>query len=309
MSLRSPGHARHGLALAAALLLIAPNALAAPVVGFVEDWPGTSTQGWAGGPSHIVFSNPGTGGVGGAADGYLLGTMTASNFFGARSFGAEYTGDWTAAGVQAVRFALNDVGVTDGFEIHFCIGTLANFWQYNTGYIAPANQWSSFTVDLSDSNAFTHIIASDGLGYAFALQNATAILLRHDLAPFGQFPDTIRGDVGIDRVELLGTQVGVGDPPAIPRALTLRAPQPNPSRGPVAFAIETSDAGPVTLEIVDVQGRRVRREVLAAGTAGPRTWLWDGLDLNGRRVAAGSYRVRATGGSGGASRSLVRLGE
>lgn len=307
MSFRCPAYARNGLV--AALLLIATNALAAPVVGFIEDWPGTSTQGWDGGPSHIVFSNPGTGGVGGAGDGYLFGTMTANNFFGARSFGAEYTGDWTAAGVQALRFALNDVGVTEGFEIHFCIGTLSNFWQYNAGFIAPTNQWSSFIVDLSDSNAFTHIIAGDAFGYAHALQNATVILLRHDLAPYTQMPNPIQGDVGIDRVELLSSTVGVVDTPAIPRALTLRAPQPNPSRGPVAFAIETSDAGPVTMEIVDVQGRRMRREVIAAGVAGPRTWLWDGLDQDGRRVAAGSYRVRAIGASGGASRSVIRLGE
>jgi hypothetical protein len=293
-----------------ALLLLAPFARSAPVVGFIEDWPGTSTQGWDGGPTHIVFSNPGSGGVGGVGDGFLLGTMSGPpNFFGARSFGVEYTGDWSAAGVNALRFSLNDVGTTDGFEIHFCIGTLTNFWQYDTGYIAPANQWSSFTVDLSDSNAFTQIIAADGLGYAWALQHATAILLRHDRAPFGQFPDVIIGDVAIDRFELLAGTVGVEDPSPTRRVLRLRPPQPNPSRGPVAFAIETAEPAAVTMEIVDVLGRRVRREVLPAGPVGLRTWLWDGRDQDGRLVAAGGYRVRAVGSSGGVSRGLVRLGD
>ena len=40
---------------------------AAPALGFREDFPGVSTSSWSGG---APFSNPGTGGVGGA-DGYL----------------------------------------------------------------------------------------------------------------------------------------------------------------------------------------------------------------------------------------------
>jgi flagellar hook assembly protein FlgD len=60
---------------------------------------------------------------------------------------------------------------------------------------------------------------------------------------------------------------------------------------------------------VDVQGRVVRRAVLPAGSAGARTWAWDGRDQSGRKVAAGCYRVRAEGRSGGVSQSLVRLGD
>src|SRR5262245_50629447 len=50
-----------------------PAAIAAPTLGFIEDWPGTSLDGWAGGGGNptLTLTNPGTGGVGGANDGYL----------------------------------------------------------------------------------------------------------------------------------------------------------------------------------------------------------------------------------------------
>jgi hypothetical protein len=261
----------------------------------------------------LAFSNPGTGGAGGPGDGFLTVTNTTGipNFFGARSFGPEYTGDWSAAGVQAVRVFLNDIGVADGFEIHFCIGTLTDFWQYNPGFVPLSNLWSAFTADLTDSTAFTHIIATDGFGYAWALEHATAVLLRHDHAPFAQFPDNTVGDLGIDRFELVGGGVSVDGPAPVARpSLSLGTPYPNPSRGPVAIGFQLGDASPVTFEVVDVQGRLVRRVTLPAGPAGLRTWMWDGRDQGGRRVAAGSYRVRASSPSAGdVNRSVVRLGD
>ena len=310
-----PGHfrisARHRLVAFIVVVMFgaAARAGAGPVLGFLEDWPGTSTQGWGGGPSHIVLSNPGTGGVGGASDGYLLATLSGTpNFLGTRSNGAEYTGDWTAAGIRSVKVWLNDVGTSNGFEIHFCIGNIGNFWQYNPGFIPPSDAWSAFVVDLQDSTAFTHIIANDGFGFAWALQHTTTILLRHDFAPYSMEPDPTSGDLGIDHLELLGATGAVdGRRPLSGPALMIRPPQPNPSRRAVALAIETADPAEISIEIVDIQGRLVRRAVLPGGSAGVRSWLWDGRDESGRRVAAGSYRVRAVGRSGRVSRSLVRL--
>ena len=46
-----------------------------PVPGFVEDWPGTGLHGWGGGSN---YSNPGTGGVGGVGDGFLILSNTLS---------------------------------------------------------------------------------------------------------------------------------------------------------------------------------------------------------------------------------------
>ena len=89
-----PGPAARNAALAAlAVALLASAAIAAPLVGFLENWPGTSLQGWGGGAELV---NPGTGGAGGAGDGFLQVSTPFPAHLGANSFGTEYAGDWIA---------------------------------------------------------------------------------------------------------------------------------------------------------------------------------------------------------------------
>jgi len=296
-----------GAPLALVLLAFFAGAVAAaPVPGFVEHWPGTSLQGWS---SQSDNSNPGTGGYLGAGDGYLLvsAPSMSTNNLGTASFGPEFTGNWTAAGITQVRVWLNDVGTDDPLEIHFSTGNGANFWQYNVAFLPPHNQWAQFTVDLTNSANWTRIIGFTGT-FAQALSNVDRVHLRHDNAPFSQVPNPVTGDVGIDRLLLTN---GIVDVPAAgavaPRALQLSAPTPNPSRGPVAFRLETYDAEPVTIEVLDAAGRLVRRAEVTASGAGARTWVWDGRDAAGRRTAPGYYGVHAMGAAGGVSRGLVRV--
>jgi len=294
----------------ALMTLFAGTADAAPTVGFVEHFPGTSTGTWSN--ISTVLSNPGTGGVNGAGDGFLVITSASPTSLGAMSNGAEYAGDWTAAGINKVTLWLNDIGADDPLEIHFGIGDAregsGNFWQYNTGFIPPLHAWAQFTVDLSSSSAFTQIINTTGGTFAAALANVQRILVRHDLAPYVQNPNAQAGDYGVDEILLSHSTTGV-DPPAARalRPVQLAPPSPNPSRGPVAFALESNGAEPIRIEIVDVMGRVLRHTTLAAA-AGPRIWTWDGADDSGARVAAGCYRVRAFSASGGTSRAFVRLG-
>jgi len=298
------------LALGIAFLFpLAGTALAAPTLGFIENWTGTTLHNWGGGATN---SNPGTGGFGGAGDGYLrFSTPSPSGLqhrLGVRSFGTEYQGDWLAAGISQVRLWLNDVGVDDPLEMHFSIGIeQSNFWQYDIAFLPPHGQWAEFVVDLSSATNWTRTIGDVGT-FAAALQGVTTVHVRHDHAPFIQEPDFLDGEVGLDRLLLTNGVVGI-DPggPIVPRALHLAAPAPNPSRGQVALSLEVYDGGPVTLEIVDAAGRLVRRAELAAMGPGARTWTWDGRDATGRQTPAGYYRVRAMGPSGGMSRGLVRV--
>ena len=188
--------------LAAGLMLLATAAAwAGPVRGFREDWTGTSTHGWGGGAGGgATLSNPGAGGTGGASDGFLLITQGDPGPYGARSTGAEYTGDWMAAGIERVRVALNDVGSADTFEIHFCVGNTSNFWQYNPGFVPPNGAWQEFSVDLTDESQWTRIIGSGT--FAEALQFADRILVRNDSPPFVRVPDLTLGDLGIDGLVL-----------------------------------------------------------------------------------------------------------
>jgi flagellar hook capping protein FlgD len=279
---------------------------AAPVLGFHESWSGTSVNGW-GGSFNITYTNPGTGGVLGAGDGYLALSEGLAGHFGTESTGPEYVGDWLAAGITQIRLSLNDINTPQSFEIHLAIGNFNNLWEYTPGFIPPNKRWAEFLVDLTDSSKFTHIITLDGRGFLAALQDVQVLHIRHDLAPYGQIPDNIAGDLGIDDVILTDHSASVPvdvRPAAV--AVELASPRPNPSHGPVVLMVESHDAAPVTIEIVDMAGRRVRSTTLADG-AGTHVWMWDGRDNRGAPVGAGRYIARATSVSGGTSRTIVRI--
>ena len=64
--------------------------------------------------------------------------------------------------------------------------------------------------------------------------------------------------------------------------------EPNPSRGRVAFVIDGSGAAVTGVDVVDLQGRLVRRLDPAGSVAGAPLG-WDGTDARGTRVSAGVY--------------------
>lgn len=285
--------------------LVPGPASAEPTIGFVESFTGAGNL--ADWDSQALRTNPGTGGVGGAADGYLHLARTFDASLGARNVTTNYAGNWLTAGVNRVRFSLNDVEANQDLEIHFLIGNSGNFWQYDTGFIPPENAWGEFTVDLRDTANFTRVIGFLDETYSTALQTADRILIRHDMAPYMQTPNPITGEFGLDEIKLEQSLVGIDPLAPGPRArpVMLAPPFPNPSRGSAVFSFETFDGGPVTLSVVDARGRIVRRETVAPGTAGRHAWTWDGRDAGGRLAAAGAYRVRAWGPAGGTSRALV----
>ena len=299
------------LGLLAALLSVVSwgaVAQAGPTLGFVENWTGTTVSTWGGGSA---ASNPGTGGFSGSSDGFLLVSNAATANLGVRSKGAEYAGDWNAAGITQVRVWLNDVGTSEPLEIHFGFGrdildTSPNDWQYNVGLIPPLHAWGQYIVDLTAAN-FTQIHGTGTL--ADALSNVKTIHLRHDVAPFIGNPDPIQGDFGVDHLLLTNGLVSVEPGPraGVTRPVQLAAPIPNPSRGSVVMSLDAFDPAPVHLQIVDASGRVVRHVEMTAGAAGRAVWTWDGANDVGAKVAPGYYRARAWNAAGGTSRPLIRI--
>ncbi len=84
-----------------------------------------------------------------------------------------------------------------------------------------------------------------------------------------------------------------GPTPAI--AGRLLPPAPNPTRGGAWLSWELAAPAPVSLDIVSVNGRRVRSLTAASASAAGRTW-WDARDQHGQRVPAGVYYIRAHAG-------------
>jgi hypothetical protein len=76
----------------------------------------------------------------------------------------------------------------------------------------------------------------------------------------------------------------------------------------VAFVLDGASAGPVTVELVDLSGRIVRRLLVNAPLSPGRQCLrWDGRDSVGRDAAAGVYFVKVTTRAGAAVAKIALI--
>jgi hypothetical protein len=85
--------------------------------------------------------------------------------------------------------------------------------------------------------------------------------------------------------------IGVAPVAAAPAGLRIEGIAPNPAAGAARVAFALPLPGTVSLAVVDVAGRIVRKARFAA--AGPASWTWDGRDEAGQAAPAGVYLVRA----------------
>jgi hypothetical protein len=198
------------------------------------------------------------------------------------SSGDEYAGDWRAAHVNQIKLKLNDVGTSQGLEIHLSIGSSSNLWQYNTAFIPPSNAWGSFSVNLDDSANFTHII---NFGGSFqALQNADRILVRHDLAPYMQTPNTTPGFW--PRRRRTDEPVSRRAAGAMTRPVEPATPYPSP-RADGLLRVRCSTHRRCGCPCSTPQDASCAAD--AAGTGpGRRIWMWDGWMTAGARSGGSS---------------------
>lgn len=179
----------------------------AQVFGFVDDFSTPDTNGWT---SFNANTNPGTGGVGGAGDGYLNIAQFPNPFnFGSHNDGPNYVGNWTAAGITQVSFYLNDVNTDEVFSFHFLVtggaggGAGESTFLYNIGFDPPSGAWQQYSVPLTNENDWTLVSGQGTL--ADVLADIADAHFRHDLAPFENPPDRTVGDIGIDNIALVPT--------------------------------------------------------------------------------------------------------
>lgn len=81
-----------------------------------------------------------------------------------------------------------------------------------------------------------------------------------------------------------------------PLKFTALVPMPNPFHGHTVIKFALPEKQNVTLDIYDVNGRRVTRLLNGKLNAGWHTVTWNGTDARGRRVKSGVYFYRLTAG-------------
>ncbi|MFM7232900.1 MAG: alpha-amylase family glycosyl hydrolase [bacterium] len=109
-------------------------------------------------------------------------------------------------------------------------------------------------------------------------------------APLGYTPFSLKTVPGMQYATI---DASLSAPPR-PRPTTLAlASTPNPFRDETVVTLALAREGDVTVEVLDVSGRRVRTLAQGARAAGAHALRWDGRDEAGRVTPAGLYLVRA----------------
>jgi hypothetical protein len=182
-------------------------------------------------------------------------------------------------GVYAADFdGDNDIDATSS---NYSGGNVGVYMNPGNGLVALAE---SLPVSVSASYTWAHDLDGDGdLDLSVVDEEADRLFVFYNGAP---------------------TAVG-GDAPAASLGLRLRPPQPNPTSGSVVLPFSCGECASITAEVVDVQGRAVRR--LAAVAAGENAIVWDGRRADGQPAAAGVYYVRVQAETGPVSARRVVL--
>ncbi len=193
-----------------ALLFVALLTLASPAPAVTIDWvtvgdPGNAcdvqshdfqdgtTEGWSGGSSP---TNVATGGPGGAGDRYLQITAVSGNL-GASVF-APWTGSYTAAGVSALSFDLNNFG-PDPVALRISVFGVATWTSTLATVLAPGSGWVTVVFGLGEAD----LTRTQGrFVLARTLGNVNTLLIRHDsdpISPQGE-SNPVTATLGIDNV-------------------------------------------------------------------------------------------------------------
>jgi hypothetical protein len=92
-----------------------------------------------------------------------------------------------------------------------------------------------------------------------------------------------------------------------PPSLSLGPPRPNPMRSETSFLLQAPHAGTLSVDVLDVAGRRVRTLVGAEYILGRRELTFDGRDDAGRELPPGMYSVRARVSGEVSTRVIIRI--
>ena len=194
------------------------HAAASPIAGQIDDFQDGTTMGWAvaalGSPTPAPPINVGSGGPAGVGDAYLQLTSIGGTGPGSRlaAFnGAQWAGDYLAAGIGAIAMDVQNFSAADLF--------LRLAFEDPVGGPPADVAFSTVPIVLPASSGWMHVVfpigltdLSAGLGSVdTALSNTTLLRLYHSDVP--TFPNpvfpipAIVAELGADNIEALAAPV------------------------------------------------------------------------------------------------------
>jgi hypothetical protein len=190
--------------------------------------------------------------------------------------------DWPVTGPATANLRLR-VGIPDGSVVDVSDGDVLVYDPVPWLTVEP------FAGTVAQGVAQTLTLGFDAAGLADGTY-AAVLLIMHDAA----------GSPAVVPVELIVDASG-GPPPAF----RLVGNHPNPFSPSTQVSFSLAVPGLAMVEILDLQGHRVRALVRAELPAGPAMVTWDGLDDAGRAVPSGAYLARLASGGQVATRKMM----
>ncbi len=188
------------------MLALVPSTLLAVTIGQTDDFEDGTTQGWVVGLLGAVHpappSNVSTGGPAGVDDNYLLLTSLGGQGAGSRlaviNFNSQWAGDYSAAGVNAIRMSLLNLGNSD-LNIRLVledptVGPPENVAVTDSVFLAAGSGWveGTFSLDASDLTGLLGDVTT-------LLANVTALRIIHNPDPTFPGPP-IAAQLGVDNI-------------------------------------------------------------------------------------------------------------
>jgi hypothetical protein len=232
----------------------------------------------------------------------------------------------TANTTQAGAADIDGDGALDVYGVSYYLGQF--LWWEATDF-RPAGELTSSILDTQGSGDLTHVgwsahvppggelgVCVRSGGDPAALGDWSSPLLAPGplAAPLQRYVqyrvELATSDVDVspilESISFTAGSAAIGSELSVTPARTFAA-RPNPFNPQVRLSFELPDAGSVSLNIVDVTGRRVRGLVDGALQAGAHDVVWRGIDDDGRPVASGTYLAQLTTRTGSMIRKLTLL--
>jgi hypothetical protein len=203
------------------------------------------------------------------------------------------------SGVTVMKEILTIAGPTPDSDQISTYPNAVKEWCINSAVVDPATHsvlagnedGKLYRWDLSTNALSETVTLTPGLGAAY-----TPSVIGQDGTVYAINNATLYA-VGV-------TPVSVGHGPPRP-ALVLARPLPNPFSRTTSLRFSLPRGGRATLDILDLQGRRVARVLEGYLSAGEHAATWNGRSASGAACAAGVYIARLGEGDATSDRRVV----
>jgi len=109
----------------------------------------------------------------------------------------------------------------------------------------------------------------------------------------------------VDDVKITGPDANPGE--VTPLVTSLKGNYPNPFNPETTISYTVKDNSPVSIDIFNVKGQKVRRLVNEVKNAGNHTVIWNGTDDNGRAVSSGVYYFKMNAGKFSSTKKMIMM--